>query len=450
MLAILLCGFAFVGTMLTARRSLATGIGLMLFFGYSYGILRANVADSASHFIFDASVLGLYLGVLLRRRVPLELRRIRKIVPWVAVLFGWPVVMLLIPLQDPMIQLVGFRAQVFFLPFLVIGAMLDDDDILTIVYWVCALNLLAAGFGVAEYFMGVAKFFPMNEVTKTIYASNDVVGRELRIPSTFVASASYGGVMVLSLPWLVGAWAQKESRRWAQIYIGLAVFSAAIGVFLSASRSQALIMVALVIVIAFTIRARAGAYAGWAILIGATAWLVVSAPRLQRITTIRDASYVETRLHDSANASLIAAAEQHPLGIGLGAGGTSIPYFLHDRLNAEDSIVIENEYARIMLEQGLPGLFLWIAFIIWALSRAAPRRSDKWFISRRLAYVGVALVLGTGVIGLGLLSWVPGTAELLMLMGWISAPRVIRVQARSNNRAAIPEGLEPLLFGRSV
>ncbi|HUA36460.1 MAG TPA: O-antigen ligase family protein [Candidatus Binataceae bacterium] len=449
MLGIALCALALIVTLLTARRSLPAGIGVTLFFGYMYGITRANIAETAGHFIFDAAVIGLYAGLLIRRRNPIARRKIRRIMPWFLILVGWPFVMLLMPLQDPMIQLVGFRAQVFFLPFLLIGAMLDDEDLYSIVYWIGALNLLAFGFAIAEYFIGVQKFFPLSEMTRSlVYGSNDVLGNQMRIPSTFVASASYGGVMVLSLPWLVGAWVQKEIRGWNRGFIAVAFFAAAIGVFLSASRTQALILIALVIVIAFTMRARAGTYVGWAVLVGAAAWLVVSAPRLQRVTTIRDASYVETRLHNSANASFFAAAEQHPLGIGLGAGGTSIPYFLRERLNAEDSIVIENEYARIMLEQGLPGLFIWLAFIGWVLTRAAPRRSDKWFLSRRLAYVVVALVLATGAIGIGMLSWAPGTAELLILVGWISAPRIVRVPAAARNRVMEQEHLQPLLFGR--
>jgi O-Antigen ligase len=450
MLAGLMCLVAFGATLRATRRSLGLGLGVLLVFGYMYGIARANVAEAGSHFIFDAASVGMYAGVLMRPRTPLERRKIRKIVPWFAILVGWPLVMLLIPLQDPLVQLVGFRSQVFFLPFLLIGAMLDESDVRTLVYWLCALNLVAFGFALAEYFLGVQKFFPLTDATRIIYSSNDVAGgTQLRIPSTFVASASYGGVMVLAVPWLAGAWVQKNIKGWRRLLIGAALFAAALGVFLSASRSQALILIALVLVITVTMRARLGSYVAWVIIVGVALWFVVQLPRLQRITTIRDTSYVETRIRSSANASFLEAAEAHPLGIGLGAGGTSIPYFLQDRLRNSDQIVIENEYARIMLEQGLPGFFVWVAFIAWVLTRPAPRRSDKYLLMRRLAYVAVALLLGTGIIGLGLLSWVPGTAELLLMMGWIAAPRLAPAAARARRESRpVPSHYQPAMFGR--
>jgi hypothetical protein len=448
MLAISVCGMAFVATLWATRRSLPFGIIVMLLFGYMYGIIRANLVEAASHFVFDAAVLGLYVGMLLRPRTAQQRRRVRKILPWFAILFAWPLLMLLIPLQDPIIQLVGFRAQVFFLPFLLVGAMLDDDDLRQLVYGLCALNLIAFAFAIAEYFIGVQKFFPMGETTRLIYGSEDVAGGgHFRIPSTFIASASYGGVMVLGIPWLAGAWQRKDFGQWSRALIASALFASALGVFLCASRTQALILIALVVVITFTMQARIGTYLGWGLIVAMAIWFVVRAPRLQRVTTIRDASYVETRLKNSANASFLEAAESHPLGVGLGAGGTSIPYFLQYRLDGANQIVIENEYARIMLEQGLPGLFIWIIFIGWVLTRAAPRRSDKWFLARRLAWVATVLVLGTGVIGLGLLSWVPGTALLLLMMGWISAPRIAPVAARAKN-STVSYMPDPLLFGR--
>jgi hypothetical protein len=46
-------------------------------------------------------------------------------------------------------------------------------------------------------------------------------------------------------------------------------------------------------------------------------------------------------------------------------------------------VAVENEYARIMLEQGLPGLALWLAFIFWTLTR--PLTTDPWYLGKWLA-----------------------------------------------------------------
>jgi len=54
----------------------------------------------------------------------------------------------------------------------------------------------------------------------------------------------------------------------------------------------------------------------------------------------------------------------------LGGGGTSIPYFLQDRV--KDPVAIENEYGRILLEAGIPGLLIWLIFIFWTVARPVP------------------------------------------------------------------------------
>ncbi|HYP13715.1 MAG TPA: hypothetical protein VEQ63_07315, partial [Bryobacteraceae bacterium] len=49
-----------VGTYFAARRSLVAGLSAMLAAGYIYGITRANLLSPATHFLFDAALIGLY------------------------------------------------------------------------------------------------------------------------------------------------------------------------------------------------------------------------------------------------------------------------------------------------------------------------------------------------------------------------------------------------------
>ena len=86
---------------------------------------------------------------------------------------------------------------------------------------------------------------------------------------------------------------------------------------------------------------------------------------------------------------------------------------------------MENEYARIVLEQGLPGLALWVAFILWALSRRSLLKSDPWFLGRRLGKVASAAYFCMGLIGVGLLTSIPHTCIFLLLTGWIAAPQEV-------------------------
>jgi hypothetical protein len=428
-IAFLICLVAFASVYIAGRKSPSAGVGLALGFGYMYGLIRANYPQPAAYFIFDSSLAGLYLAVLARRRTPFERRKMRQLAPWVLVMTAWPIVLALLPLQDSLIQLVGLRGQVFFLPFLLIGAMFDDRELRKLAHWLAVLNIIVFAFAVGEYFLGIGRFLPRNAATAIIYISKDVAtsGTDYayRIPATFVNPAGYGGVMVLSLPLLLGAWARAEEYTWNRVLFAISIGAAVLGVFMCASRSQAAMMMVLGLVVSLSFRVRVTAYLAWALIAAAVAWLVVTSPRLQRFTTLQDTSYVQLRLQGSVNEGFLEIAENYPLGNGLGGGGTSIPYFLHDRL--VNQIVIENEYARILAELGIPGLCMWITFIFWVFTRAAPRRSDPWFIGRRLAYVATLMFLGVGVIGLGLLTWVPGSAMLMFLIGWVAVPNALRV-----------------------
>jgi hypothetical protein len=438
-IAFLICLFAFVSVYIAGRRSLSGGVSLAFAFGYMYGIVRAHYPEPAAYFIFDSALAGLYLAVFSRKRTQIQRRKMRRIAPWAMVMLLWPAVLALLPLQDPLIQLVGLRGQVFFLPFLVIGAMFDDQELRELAFWLTALNIVAFGFAAGEYVLGIQTFLPKNAATAVIYQSRDVAGyTEYRIPSTFVNPAGYGGVMVMTLPLLIGAWARVKERTWNRVFYVVGIAVAVLGVFMCASRTQAVIMIVLGITVSLSFRVRMTAYLAWGAIAVAIGYMVATSPRLQRFTTLQDTSYVQTRISGSVNEGFLQQAADYPLGNGLGGGGTSIPYFLQDRL--KNQVVIENEYGRIMLELGIPGLCIWLAFIFWVFTRAAPMRSDPWFIGRRLAYVACLLYLGTGVIGLGLLTWVPGTALLLFLIGWVAVPNTIQVAVADPFAPAVLRG----------
>ncbi len=122
------------------------------------------------------------------------------------------------------------------------------------------------------------------------------------------------------------------------------------------------------------------------------------------------------------NESFLDALVGYPLGNGLGGGGTSVPYFLLNRL--KNPVGIENEYGRILLETGIPGLLMWSAFIMMTLVSAPSDRGGPWRLGWRLARVTVALYFATAFIGTGLLTAIPGTSMLLFMTGWMCAPKL--------------------------
>ena len=421
---IALCIVAMLGCFIAGRRSIAWGVGVVMTIGYGYGIVRANFPVPMTFFVFDAGAVGLYAALASRRLTHEQRARMAVLQPWMIVLLGWPIVLFFFPVQDPLIQLVGLRAQIFFIPFILIGAMLERDDWFFLTKWFAVLNLAAFGFAIAEYIEGVPRFYPKNAMTQIIYASNDVAGHSaLRIPATFINSAAYCAMMVSTMVLLLGAWVQRRGNKLDFWLLSAAILASVLGVFMGASRSQALILF-MMFGLAFLMgQVSRKVIIRVAVLVVCAGWVIANNPRLQRFTSLGDTQVVEARFNYSYNlgGSFFDAAMKYPMGNGLGGGGTSIPYFLRDRLR--DPVAMENEYARIMLEQGVPGLLVWLSFMVWVLLRPLEKRSDAWRLGLRLSRTYLAIVFALAATGTGMLNSTPGTAVLLMLVGWLSTAR---------------------------
>jgi hypothetical protein len=435
MISLALCIVALVVTYVTARRSLTKGIGVLLTVGYFYGIFRANYLDGYSHLLFDASLLGLFAARLFNA-LPMEERlRLDEIRMWLVALVGWPVVLFFVPRQDILVELVGLRGNVFMLPCLLIGARLSRDEIYQLALWIAVLNVAAGAVAVMQFIVGIEPFFPRNPVTEIIYRSGDVAGFTAhRIPSIFTSAHAYAGTMVATLPILVGAWMQPS--RLSGPLFGTAIIVSAIGVFASAARIPFVILLALAATAVFSGHVRIGHRLRWVFVVIVVAYAVSGQERLQRFTTLQDSDLVADRVAGSVNLGFLDLAARYPLGNGLGGGGTSIPYFLQSRIR--NSVYMENEYARIALEQGVPGVLAWVLFLFWLFTRS-PRGDESWFLARRLLKIGGACWFASAVLGTGLLTSIPQTAVLLLTLGWVSVPE--RAPDRAPASVPTPRGL---------
>ncbi len=446
MVSILLCVLSFLICFIAGRRSLVAGLAAALTIGYFYGITRANFTGGLSHFIFDAGVMALYITQLTRRLNLAQRKHIHKTRLWVLFLMIWPALLFLIPAQDSLVELVGLRGNIFLLPFLIMGARLENEELYKLSLWVAGLNLLVFGLAVTEFVMGIQTFFPKNEVTKIIYMGNDIADHTAyRIPASFTSAHAYAGTMVMTIPLLVGAWVQKSRLNWHRYLLVAALGASMLGVFMSGARVHTIVLFSLLLVITFFVtfsgQLKLVSSLGWILMLAGVFWIVSNEGRLQRFMTLQDTDYVEARISISVNKGFIDRAIEYPLGNGLGGGGTSLPYFLQDRVKRP--MIIENEYGRIMLEQGIPGLLLWIAFITWVFIRRITAPSDPWALGRRLAWFVCAAYFVTGVIGLGLLTSIPQTCLMLLLTGWITvrqpvnADKTVRIPHRLANERQV-------------
>lgn len=448
MISIALCGLAFFASVQAGRRSLVASLCTLLTVGYAYGILRANLPDGISHLIFDAGVLGVYAAQLTRRQPRWQVARADEVRSWLLLLMAWPVVLFAMPWQDPLIQLVGLRGSIFLLPFLLLGARLTADDVYKLALWLSVLNIAAGVLACAEFVLGVEPFFPRNAVTEIIYRSKDLAGyTAYRIPSSFGNAHAYAATMVMSIVVIAGAWVQGHYGRWQSRLMGAALVVSMLAVFMSATRLNAVILFVLIVTTIFSGRLPGAYRFRWLVVLLLVGYMVGGDERLQRFRTLQDPEFLSERLAGSVNMSFLDLVRQYPLGNGLGGGGTSVPYFLQDRIR--NVVVMENEYARILLELGLPGLLLWVAFLGWVFTRGQIRANDMFHFGRRLAYVTCACTFATGLIGVGLFTSVPTTALLLLLTGWIVVPEV-RFAPAAVEPVRGPAGQPAMSYGRAV
>jgi hypothetical protein len=415
-----------LATFAVARRSLANGLACVLAAGYAYGFVRAQLPQVGSYFLFDAAVVGLYGAQLLRPLAPEERARTNPLLAWLLVLVAWPLVLLLVPQQDPMVRLVGLRGNVFLLPFLLFGARLDRADLDRLATWCAALNLLAFAVALGEFVLGVPAFLPRNAATAVIYASDDLLGyTTLRIPATFTSAHAYGGTMAMSLVLLLPR-VLHASAAGRRLLFAAGSLAAALGIFLSAARTPVLILAVLVGAWVILERIRFGTVLNWAVGTGVLIWLVSLEPRLQRFLTLRDTSAIAERIAGSVNMAFFDLVQAYPMGNGLGGGGTSLPYFLRGRL--QQPVYMESEFARILLEQGLPGLLLWMGFVVWVLTRVPRGAGSRADLTRCLCWIAAAAFLLTGLIGIGMLTSVPQTVMVLLAAG-VACARHVRAPA---------------------
>jgi hypothetical protein len=161
----------------------------------------------------------------------------------------------------------------------------------------------------------------------------------------------------------------------------------------------------------------------WALLMFGVLYVVSGEDRMQRFMSLQDTDFVVERIHGSVNMTFIDMLVEFPFGNGLGAGGTSIPFFLQHRLRRP--IIMENEYGRILLEQGVAGLALWITFIIWFLGRRPADPRDSWQFGKTLLWVFSLASFAIALTGLGLMISIPTSMMFFLGIGFASAPPVL-------------------------
>jgi len=339
-----------------------------------------------------------------------------------------------VPIQHYLVQVIGLRGNIFWLPMMLVGFLLRPVDKSALVVCLAVLNLVAFGFAIAEFFIGVEAFIPQNSVTTLVFDSNDLKDGALRIPSVFANAHSYALFMVATIPWLIGELVGSKSMRSVGVFgmplLVAGLISALLGIFMAGPRQPVVILAMLIGLILFS----RGFNLGFLVIVGLAGvivgFLVAQDERLQRFTKLQDLDAVQDRINTSLNMGFFEILMDYPMGNGMGGGGTSLPGFAQALLNR--TIILENEYARILLEQGLPGLLLFIGFFYWYMTRQI-QKTDPEYIQKNYIRFYSFISISTAFIGIGLMTTIPGTAFLMLGIGYSISP-AFRIIADSRGK----------------
>jgi hypothetical protein len=414
---------AFLVTFAAVFWSLGRGFVAMLAVGYICGVIRANYLGLYTTFMFDAGVLGLYLGFLVKRSQEGQAER-SAAVPFVVFLIAWPALLTLLPINHYLVQLVALRATVWYLPVLLVALRLRAPDLVLMTRGLAILNLVALAGGVYLFRYGIETLYPMNPVTVIIYKSNDVTGANKfhRIPSFFLSAHAYGGTMLLTLPLLVGRLAAPRVRLLERLLAAAGVVAAVGGIVICGARTPVALLAAAGLVAWGLSRFSISLGLGMAIVLWGAIEFASTNERFQRAASLTDTKVVADRVAFSGNASFLDLLFDYPMGAGMGSAvGTNIPYFLAHL--APKAVGMENEYARILIDQGCVGLGGWLAFVVWLFIRPPPRRASPWRLTLLLMYSLCLIHWLTAFMGAGMLVAVPLAVLLLTQMGVLAAVR---------------------------
>src|SRR5262249_11203476 len=146
---------------------------------------------------------------------------------WLVLLLAVPSMLILLSpffeTQPVLIQLLGLRPTVLFLPLVLFGPLLSKQEWAQLAVWSAFVAVGSGGVILAEYSLGVERFFPLNDASRIIYMSNDVAeAKTYRLPATFSSAHAYGGTIVALVPLFVML---IEARGRSQL-LGMAALAA--------------------------------------------------------------------------------------------------------------------------------------------------------------------------------------------------------------------------------
>jgi hypothetical protein len=188
---------------------------------------------------------------------------------------------------------------------------------------------------------------------------------KLRVFSTFVSAAAFGGVMAYTIMFAVARFS-VEGNTWIErtILIALAV-PMAYGIILSGSRTSLMMMASGLIYTSWYRRNLLTYLVAPTMIIAGYAFgqEKTGGDSLERFVTLLDPSVLWGRLYIVLSPT-VNSLVNYPLGGGLGRSGNGIPFVLVGMFSNFDFRAIDGEAGRLVVDMGIVGMIVYCYLII--------------------------------------------------------------------------------------
>lgn len=337
----------------------------------------------------------------------------------VLVFGGWVVVEYLNARSGSLVVgLAGLRMWTIWLPtfFLAYDMIQSRRQIERMVLFIIGLMAPLALYGILQYYLGLDHLYELSAgfdvYRQASYAGS--VGEELRPPSTMISPHALAGTLTMVVLMGLGATVYFHRNRLLQLALLASVPLMGMAILITAVRNAAGSLA--VGVLAFLLLIRRFDLAVLIAVIGGLAVLQVDAmtggEALERIRSIVDnPAYTQRRILAPWHTA-VAWATRNPLGAGIASGmgtGRVTKVSLRGVSPEYRMPSVENEYARALLELGVPGFLL----LVWVLItvtrhglkayRMALERRDRLLIAGFFA--ACVSILARLLVGPALYGW---------------------------------------------
>ncbi|MGD9497570.1 MAG: O-antigen ligase family protein [Armatimonadota bacterium] len=364
---------------------------------------------------------------------------------------GWALLQLL-NARNPslMLALTNLRTWVIWLPvfFLAYDYLASRAQVERFLRFIFPLMTPLAIYGIVQYQVGLDHLFALGEGFDVYQRSQYATATyelEVRPPSTMISAHTFAAACVMAICLGIGAVAYFRGRRHIQLPIVVSMPLLGVALLVTAVRN-AYASVAVGVLVLLVLLRRPGLVLVTA-AVGAVAFYganeLTGGRTFERLNTIiSQPEYTRARIVGPWGTALYWAGRR-PLGAGYSSGagrGRLLENLEPEAVRPEQRTVwAENEYARALIELGIPGFLLFCAMlagVIWHSLQAYRRCEDprdRWLIAGIIA--AEASLLARLLVGSALYGW----PEAIMFWCYVAiALRLPEIEAQEQGQVLTP------------